>query len=108
MTLKEKLLQQKLERINKDNTEKDAIKTYIPLSNPYSKNNGKKNLYNRFDVTATGNQGFQKSDTLTEFQGIGTDDFQIAQYNILKKGSADNECKNLADERVGMGLEKSR
>lgn len=73
MTLKEKLMQQKLERINKDANEKDEIKKQIPLSNPFSKNHGKKNLYNRFDVTVS--SGFRKEDNLTEFQGIGTDDF---------------------------------
>ena len=50
-SLKEKLQQQKAERLNKEMLEKDDFKSYMPLHFPYTKNAGKKNLFNRFDQT---------------------------------------------------------
>jgi len=60
--------------------EKDDFKTYMPLHFPYTKNHGKKNLFNRFDET----QQFDdsgvpmidpKHNTTTRFDSLKKDRF---------------------------------
>jgi|APSaa5957512535_1039671.scaffolds.fasta_scaffold104383_1 hypothetical protein len=75
MSLKEKLNKQKAERLNKDLLEKEDFKNYMPLHFPFSNNNGKKNLLNRFEGSTPNLEQDPKHNTTTNFDSIKKDRF---------------------------------
>ena len=55
----------------------------MPLTDVFSKNNGKKNYFNRFDIESTPKQ--KLNETLNDFPDVVSDQFFKAQYKALKK-----------------------
>lgn len=91
--------------------EKDDFKSYMPLHFPYSKNVGKKNLFNRFDETQQADDmGIPiedpKNNTTTRFDSLKKDRFQKHQLDTLHADLKGYEVAFQAEERMGKKLEQ--
>jgi hypothetical protein len=93
--------------------EKEDFKSYMPLHFPYSKNAGKKNLYNRFDETMREDEFGHpikdpKNNTTTRFDSLKKDRFQKHQLDNLHADIKGYEVAFQAEERLGRKLEEQR
>ena len=101
-TLKERLLEQKFERLNIKAMEEKEKKKTMPLYFPYSKQT-KKNVANRFDVDQE-----EKGEVEDKFKDIKIDKHEKVTYQLLNRDMKGRPVIFDAEERVGAKIERQR